>query len=119
MRYRILILTLLFCLPFTLTRAQPDQSQPDGRVLLMDTRLRLRDAPSFSSNTLDSLDPGAPLTLIGRTADSDWLYIRTQDGLVGWSNAAYITVNIDLSNLAVTTDLTALSHPLHIAPKVA
>lgn len=119
MRYRLFILTLLLCLPLTVAYAQSDPSQPDGRVLAMDTRLRLRDAPSFSSNTVDGLDPGAPLTLIGRTADSDWLYIRTQDGLVGWSNAAYITVNIDLSNLAVTTDLSTLSHPLHMAPKVA
>ncbi len=119
MRYPIFILTLLFCLPFTIARAQPVQPQPDGRVLMMDTRLRLRDAPSFSSNTLDGIDPGAPLMLIGRTADSNWLYIRTQDGLVGWSNAAYITVNIDLANLAVTTDLTSLAHPLHMAAKVA
>ncbi len=119
MRYPLLILTLLLCLPFTLTHAQPDEAQPDGRVLPMDTRLRLRDAPSFSSDTLDGLDPGSPLTLIGRTADSNWLYIRTLDGLVGWSNAAYIGVNIDLSNLAVTTDLAALSHPLRMASKVA
>jgi hypothetical protein len=117
MRYPILI--LLLCLPFTVLHAQSDESTPDGRVLPMDTRLRLRDAPSFSSDTLDGIDPGAPLTLIGRTADSNWLYIRTEDGLVGWSNAAYITVNIDLANLAVTTDLDTLSHPLHMASKVA
>ncbi|MEP6987518.1 MAG: SH3 domain-containing protein, partial [Chloroflexota bacterium] len=81
MRYPILILTLLLCLPFTLAHAQSDDPQPDARVLLMDTRLRLRDAPSFSSGTLDGIDPGSPLTLIGRTVDSNWLYIRTPDGL--------------------------------------
>ncbi len=119
MRYPILILTLLLCLPLMPSRAQTDEPTPDAQVIQMDTRLRLRDAPSFSSATVDGLDPGAPLTLIGRTVDSNWLYIRTQEGIVGWSNAAYITVNIDLANLAVTTDLTALSHPLHVATKVA
>ena len=108
MRYPILILTLLFCLPFTIARAQPVQPQPDGRVLMMDTRLRLRDAPSFSSNTLDGIDPGARLMLIGRTADFNWLYILTQDALVCWSDAAYITVNMDLATCAVATYLTLL-----------
>lgn len=119
MRYTLFLLTLFLCLPLTAIRAQTDASKPDAQVIQMDTRLRLRDAPSFSSETLGGLDPGSPLTLIGRTVDSNWLYIRAQDGLVGWSNAAYITVNIDLANLAVTTDLTALSHPLHVATKVA
>lgn len=85
----------------------------------MDTRLRLRNAPSFSSGTLGYLDSGSSLTLLGRTVDSNWLYIRTPDGLVGWTNAAYVTVNIDLANLAVTTDLTTLAHPLRMAAKVA
>ena len=120
MRYPILLLILFLCLPFTVITAQTDEPpQPDARVLPMDTRLRLRDAPSFSSGTLDGIDPGTALTLIGRTSDSNWLYIRTPDGRVGWSNAAFISVNIDLSNLAVTTDLTTLSHPLHVAAKVA
>jgi len=119
MRYTLLALTLFLCLPLMPLRAQSDDSKPDAQVIQMDTRLRLRDAPSFSSDTIGGLDPGSPLTLIGRTVDSNWLYIRTQEGLVGWSNAAYIIVNIDLANLAVTTDLSALSHPLHVAAKVA
>ncbi len=119
MRYTLFILTLFLCLPLIAIRAQADESKPDAQVIQMDTRLRLRDAPSFSSATLGGLDPGSPLTLIGRTVDSNWLYIRSKEGLVGWTNAAYIIVNIDLANLAVTTDLTALGHPLHVAAKVA
>lgn len=85
----------------------------------MDTRLRLRDAPSFSSGVIDGLDSGTNLTLIGRTTDSNWLYVRTPDGIVGWSSAAYIGVNIDLADLSVTTTLEPLPHPLRLASKVA
>ncbi len=119
MRYPILFLTLLFCLPLLSTRAQPEPPAPDAQVIPMETRLRLRDAPSFNSGTVGLLDPGTALTLIGRTVDSNWLNVRTATNLTGWSNAAYITVNIDLTNLEVNTDLGALKHPLQLSDKVA
>lgn len=119
MRHLLFILPLLLCLPFVSVQAQSDDPPPDARVIQMDTRLRLRDAPSFSSGTIGFIDPDAPLSLIGRTTDSNWLYVRTLDKLDGWSNAAYITVNIDLAKLPVTADLSALPHPTLIVGKVA
>lgn len=85
----------------------------------MDTRLRLRDAPSFSSETLDGLEPGTALTLVGRTADANWLHIRTPDGVVGWVSTPFISVNVDLADLSVTTNLDTLPHPLRLADNVA
>ncbi len=119
MRHLLFILTLLLCLPSISVQAQNDDPPPDARVIQMGTRLRLRDAPSFSSGTIGYIDPYAPLSLMGRTADANWLYVRTLDKLVGWSNAAYITINIDLTNLPVTTDLSALPHPILVVGKVA
>jgi hypothetical protein len=119
MRHSLVILTLLLCLPFVSVQAQNDDPPPDARVIQMDTRLRLRDAPSFSSGTIGFIDPDAPLSLIGRTTDSNWLYVRTLDKLDGWSNAAYISVNINLADLPITTDLSALPHPVLIVGKVA
>ncbi|MCA0458833.1 MAG: SH3 domain-containing protein [Chloroflexi bacterium] len=114
----LLLLTCLLLLAFAPLRAQ-DDTLPDATVIPMDTRLRLRDAPSFSSNTLDGIEPGTALTLVGRTADSNWLHIRTPDGVVGWVSAPFISVNVDLNDLSVTTNLDSLPHPLRLADNVA
>lgn len=115
----LLLLSLVFCVTITPVWAQDSKPTPDATVIPMDTRLRLRDAPSFDSETLDGIEPGTELTLVGRTVDANWLHIRTPDGVVGWVSAPFVSVNVDLADVSVTTDLDALTHPLQLAENVA
>lgn len=81
------------------TRAQ--DAAPDARVIAMSSTLRLRETPSPTGVVLAELPGGTPLTLRGRLAGGGWLYVQTPDGLTGWVAAGYVTVNIDLSQVAV------------------
>jgi len=78
--------------PYTTFPATHKVATNDG------SNLRLRDAPSFSSTQISSLEYGSSVKAleIGVSAvDSDgnrgnWTYITTQDGRTGWCFGAYL-----------------------------
>ena len=64
--------------------------------------LRLRGTPGTGGEVLRHLAADAPLELIGRTEDAAWVQVITEDGARGWVAADYLSVESDLSGLAVT-----------------
>ncbi len=54
--------------------------------------LRIRRGPGTQYNRVAAFARGAVATVIGRTADSTWLQIRTSDGVEGWVSANFVTV---------------------------
>jgi len=64
--------------------------------------LRLRGTPGTSGEVLRHLAADAPLELIGRTEDAAWVQVIAEDGARGWVAADYLSVESDLSGLAVT-----------------
>jgi hypothetical protein len=80
------------------------QANPDAQVSLIDGMLRLRKGPSTRTKILGTLTFGAPLMVIGRTADNAWLQVRTAEGLVGWVSAEYVQTFIDLNGISIADE---------------
>jgi hypothetical protein len=115
LRFAVLLLCCL--LPLAITSAQ--DAPPDGRVIWMDTRLRLHGEPSLDSGTLIYIEPHTPLRIIGHTADREWLQIRTPDDYEGWVVQNFVEVFVDLARIPVTTDLASLDRGYALPPDVA
>ncbi|MBL8166297.1 MAG: SH3 domain-containing protein, partial [Anaerolineae bacterium] len=111
----VLFVALVVALTVTPLRAQ---ETPDATVLPMEERLRLRDLPTFGGETLALLEAFAPLTVIGRTADSWWLNVRTADDVQGWVVSEFVLTTIDVTAVPITADLDALAQPYPLAPAV-
>lgn len=91
-------LLLFAATPFNLLNAQETNAQ----VISMSSTLRLRDQPTtINSTILAELTGGTALTVIGRTANNQWLQVRTADGLTGWAVADYIDLKVALSTIPV------------------
>ncbi len=63
-------------------------------------RVNLRAAP-VNGDILRVLDPETPLSLMGRTFDSQWIYIRLSDAFPGWISAEYLTSETQISDLPI------------------
>ena len=71
-----------------------------GSIIFVDvpeaTFLHLRSDPGSSHSSLDQLNRGTVLHVIGETIDSDgdwWLNVITLDGIGGWVHSDYVTDN--------------------------
>jgi hypothetical protein len=64
--------------------------------------VNLREGPSSSFAIIATLDQGAPLFLIGRTADNLYYEVETVDGQTGWVYAPLIEVFVEVASLPVT-----------------
>ncbi|MBZ0288954.1 MAG: SH3 domain-containing protein, partial [Anaerolineae bacterium] len=102
-----LILLLFLLIPACQLGAS---DQPDAIVSLADTRLRVHEAPALDSPTVAFLDPAAPVRIIGRTRDQEWIQVRATDEeeSEGWVVSEFMLVMIDLAPVSVTVDLSAL-----------
>ena len=117
---RIFLLIVTMGLVVTLAQVLHAQDKPpDAMVTPMNSRLRLHDAPSLGSPTQTFLDGAAPLNIIGRTADEEWLQVRTLDDVQGWVTAQYLTLFVSLDNVPITTDLAALDRGYALPDDVA
>lgn len=52
--------------------------------------LRLRDAPSYDSNTIASYFTGTKVTIL--STSNGWSFVRMSDGATGYMNAGYLSV---------------------------
>jgi hypothetical protein len=119
MSHRKLCLILLLMLIPACQLAADDK--PDAIMSLTDTRLRVHTAPALASETVTFLDPAAPVKIIGRTRDQEWIQVRTSDEekAEGWVVSEFMLVLIDLAPVSITTDLSVLEHDATLPPQVA
>jgi SH3 domain-containing protein len=110
-----LILLLLMLIPACELIAS---DKPDAIVSLTDTRLRVHAAPALDSPTVTFLDPAAPVKIIGRTMDKEWIQVHSADESEGWVVSEFMLVTIDLSPVSITTDLRALERNDALPPQV-
>ncbi|PJF35629.1 MAG: hypothetical protein CUN49_09560 [Candidatus Thermofonsia Clade 1 bacterium] len=62
-----------------------------ARLCIDCNRVRLRGTPGTAGEILTVLDPAAQLTVIGRTADNQWLQVLVSPGVSrGWVSALFV-----------------------------
>jgi SH3-like domain-containing protein len=65
---------------------------PGNALVLQEMNLFQRPAPEAYTNTL--VKAGLPVNIFGRSADDQWLYIRTYDGERGWFPAYVLEMHV-------------------------
>ncbi len=88
--------------PPTLYPTVTNTPQPDSALLLADeTGTALLDSPGGS--TLRTIFGQAPINIIGRTSDNQWLEVEFPIGsFSGWLPADKVSTNIDLETVPIT-----------------
>ncbi|MCB8980011.1 MAG: SH3 domain-containing protein [Ardenticatenaceae bacterium] len=64
--------------------------------------LNVRSGPDISYGVVAVVYQDQGVALIGRNADSSWVKVRLNNGVVGWVNAAYIQTATTLNSLPIT-----------------
>ncbi len=81
--------------------------------------LNVRSGPGVQFSVVDVVYQGNIVTMLGRTADATWIYIRTPNNAEGWVNIEFLTYNInpfDLPVLGTTQPATATPTPQIVQP---
>lgn len=66
--------------------------------------LNLREGPAANFGIVAKLARGQAMNLIGRNADARWVQAQIPTGQVGWVSARYISANIAVSLLPLTSN---------------
>jgi hypothetical protein len=77
---------------------------PSGRVSSAAGGLRLRQEPGADGRVLLNLPALTVVTLEGRTADDNWLLIRTDSGFAGWVARQFIETDAPMSAVPAIAD---------------
>jgi hypothetical protein len=80
------------------------QDAPDASVRPIDSNLRLRAEPLDETGIIGYLAPESPLAIVSRTGDSRWLEVRTGDERIGWVDADFIKLNIEMESIPVNPE---------------
>lgn len=68
----------------TPTTAQPPTPRPANFALVTSAGLNLRTGPAVAYTVIRALPAGTGLTVLGRNATGDWLYVRLNNSVEGW-----------------------------------
>lgn len=58
------------------------------------TRLYMREGPGTNYRSIGYLSQNEVVVALGANADQSWRQVRRKDGLIGWSSARYMTLEI-------------------------
>lgn len=94
----VLLVTLLLA-SVTVVSAQGNESLS----ATVNNFLNVRALPDIKSYDYGRLDAETEVTLIGRTADSEWLKLTTADGTIGWARENAVTAEGDIADLPVVS----------------
>jgi hypothetical protein len=73
---------------------------PDAAV--GDQLTNLRSGPAVGFPILAEVEAGTPLEVLGKSADQEWIKVRTLDGSEGWMFLLPVNLYIPLESLPVT-----------------
>ncbi len=90
----------------TATRTAIPSSTPETAVTVSGDSVNLRTGPSLNYSRVRKLPTNESLTLLGRSSDNAWLYVKTSDGQEGWIEAKWVDlagINIDYHSIKTPT----------------
>jgi uncharacterized protein YgiM (DUF1202 family) len=65
------------------------------------TVTNLRSGPGVGFDVLSEVESGTPLEILGKSADGEWVKVRTPDQLEGWMFYLPLVLNISLDQIPV------------------
>jgi LysM repeat protein len=80
-----------------------------ARVPQVGGGLRLYRAPGIAEELLAIVEPGTPVTVVGRTTGASWLEGNTDAGLHGWFQRKFVELFIDPLSVPVTGEVSPVS----------
>ena len=81
------------------TTPAPQTASPTGVITAY--RLNVRGGPGMNHGIVTQVAQGQSVSLLGRTAYSDWLLIQAPNGFTGWINANYVLSGTAFGTLPV------------------
>lgn len=72
-----------------------------GEAVVVSQVQNLREGPGLQFDVILRMFDGDVLSVLGRSADDDWLRVSLPDGTIGWANASLLQINIALFNVPV------------------
>lgn len=93
----------------TNTPAPAADGDPTARVVV--TNAAVRAEPTLTAATVTTISLDEVVTLLGRSADSDFLLIRTPDGIEGWVGRPLLVYAIPFDQIPVVTPDTPTATP--------
>lgn len=90
----------------TLTKTPPSSATQATTVSVSAVHVYLRTGPSLNFSGIQRLAQGDKLTLLGRSSDDTWLFVKTADGQAGWIEIRWVDltgINLDDNGYPVKT----------------
>jgi len=72
-----------------------------GEAVVVGQVQNLREGPGLEFEIIQRMFDGDVLSVLGRSADDDWLRVSLPDGTVGWANASLLQINVALFNVPI------------------
>lgn len=100
----------------TASPAQPATPRPTNFAVVTSAGLNLRTGPAVTYAVIRALSAGTGVTVLGRNANGDWLYVRLSNGAEGWLATRFTDFNgavpvVATPALPPTPTLTAVTTP--------
>ncbi len=89
---------------------EPDTTALAALTTSPDSDINLRSGPDTTYDTVGSLSPGTTLLIVGRTADSTWWQVATENG-TAWVAAAVSVASNTFSVPVVEVDVPTITEP--------
>ena len=85
--------------PPTPTPAPPTPTAEPSGVVNAEPSLNLRATPSTDGKLLGTIPSAAKIGVIGRSADNEWLRVRTTDVGEGWVKSEFVDLSMPIGTL--------------------
>lgn len=98
-------LLALALLAIGVVTAQPTAAQ-SATAVINTGALNVRSGPGVQFSVVDVVYQGQVVTMIARTTDNSWVFVRTPSVVDGWVNANYIIPSVPINTLPVIGAIT-------------
>lgn len=85
------IICLSFLIPAVWAQDETPSNELTGTVVVY--RLRVRNAPTITAETIATININEVYPVVGRTSDTSWWQIRLGDGTAGWVFSPFLTLD--------------------------
>ena len=94
----------------------PTQKPVSIHACVTNSTIRIRRGPGKQYEQIGGMVSGTCMSILGRSQESDWVYVVSEDNKSGWVAASLLTIEGDLQQVSVQSPDEALSMAPTMAP---